>query len=111
MRRLVIDGRWKSIRNVVSPLIQREVRSFQHQLVKDHVRTIVLGEIRSDCPPNVTLGTGSDCFLYELMGRQVQPLSGKVSTIRSQMHLWVEKQSTGWTMVAYDYNAKVGKPK
>jgi hypothetical protein len=38
VRRLIVEGRWSAVQNDVSPLIAREVRRFQRDLVGDNVR-------------------------------------------------------------------------
>jgi hypothetical protein len=108
VHRLVVDGRWSGISAEVPSMIAREMRRFQRDLVDDNVRQVVgSGRLRKDCEPNVTLGTGNECFLYRLRGDQVEPVSGKRHIVRGKLQVWFRPDDGGWEVSNYSYDATV----
>jgi hypothetical protein len=108
VRRLVVDGRWSGISADVPRTIAREMRRFQRDLVDDNVRQVVgRGVLRKDCEPNVTLGTGNECFLYRLRGDQIEPVSGVRHIVRGGLRIWFRPDEGSWELSNYSYDATV----
>jgi hypothetical protein len=108
VQRLVVGGNWSAISDDVPPLVAREVRRFQRDLVDDNVRQIRGGgQLRTDCEPNVTLGTGNECFLYRLRGDQIEPVSGERHIVRGQLRIWFRPDDGSWELSNYSYDANV----
>jgi hypothetical protein len=108
VRRLIVEGRWSAVQNDVSPLIAREVRRFQRDLVGDNVRQVLgTGRLRTDCEPNPTLGTGNECFHYRLRGDQIEPVSGKRHIVRGLLQVWFRPDEGTWEMSSYSSDATV----
>jgi hypothetical protein len=108
VRRLIVEGRWTAVRNDVSPLIAREVRRFQRDLVGDNVRQVLgTGRLSTDCEPNQRLGTGNECFHYRLRGDQIEPVSGQRHIVRGLLQIWFRPDAGTWEMSSYAYDATV----
>jgi hypothetical protein len=108
VQRLVVRGKWSAISDDVPPLVAREVRRFQRDLVDDNVRQVLgRGQLRTDCEPNVTLGTGDECFLYRLRGDQIEPVSGERHIVRGQLRIWFRPDDDSWELSNYSYDATV----
>ncbi|HYZ19406.1 MAG TPA: hypothetical protein VE615_07670 [Gaiellaceae bacterium] len=108
VRRFVVGGKWADVQNDISPLIARDVRGFQRDLVDDKVRKVVgRGLLRTDCKPNATLGTGNECFLYHLRADRYEPVTGKHHVIRGQLLIWFRPDEGSWEMSSYSYDATI----
>jgi hypothetical protein len=108
VRRLIVEGRWSAVQNDVSPLIAREVRRFQRDLVGDNVRQVLgTGRLSTDCEPNQRLGTGNECFHYRLRGDQIEPVSGQRHIVRGLLQIWFRPDAGTWEMSSYAYDATV----
>jgi hypothetical protein len=108
VQRLVVGGKWSAISDDVPRLVAREVRRFQRDLVDDNVRQMLgRGQLRTDCEPNVTLGTGNECFLYRLRGDQIEPVSGERHIVRGQLRIWFRPDDGSWELSNYSYDATV----
>ena len=104
MRRLVVVGRWDAIAADVAPLATREIRTFQDSIRRDGIRKVRgTGVLRHDCPASPAVGTGTDCFVYRLEGRQVVPAGGVVM-LNARYRLWVAYEDGQWQVVTYDYD-------
>jgi hypothetical protein len=103
VRKLVVDGRWESVVDDVSPMLRRELRRFQLTIRRDGVRQVVgSGALRRDCPPNRVVGAGKECFVYRLRGKQVIPVAG-VKRIDARFRLWATYEDSAWQVINYDY--------
>ena len=103
VRRLVVVGTWDSIERDVWPEVTPEMRKFQSQIRKDGIRKVGgPGQLRHDCPTAPFVGAGSDCFVYELSGKQVVPLGG-AHPIKARFRIWVDREEDQWQVINYDY--------
>ncbi len=107
VRRFVVGGKWADVKDDVSPLIARDVRRFQRDLVDDQVRKVVGRQLRKDCKPNATLGTGNECFLYNLRADRYAPVTGEHHVIRGKLQIWFRPDEGSWEMSSYSYDATI----
>jgi hypothetical protein len=106
VQRLIVDGRFATVESDVAPLLRRQVRNFQQNMRKDNVRKILgPGKLHHDCPKNRTAGVGSDCYVFQLQGRQVVPIGG-VTLINARYRMWPLWEDGAWEVANYDYVVK-----
>jgi hypothetical protein len=104
VRKLVVGGRWDAVVDGVSPLLRRELRTFQLTIRRDGVRQVVgSGVLRHDCPANRVVQAGKDCYAYKLRGTQVVPGAG-IQRINARFRLWFSYEDGSWQVINYDYN-------
>lgn len=104
MHNLVVVDTWDAVAPDVSPILTVPLRRFQATLRSSGIRKVQgSGKLRHDCPPAKTVGAGKDCFVYTLLGRQLVPAGGVVTT-KSRFRLWPEYTDGQWQVVNYDYD-------